>query len=79
MTGATVDRYGIKERGYLKPGYKADLTILDPKKLKVDETKPDAKPEGIVHVYINGQAVLKDCQYLGGTFGRVLLKDGTEV
>lgn len=79
MTGATVDRYGIKERGYLKPGYKADLTILDPEKLKVDETKPDAKPEGIVHVYINGQAVLKDCRYLGGTFGRVLLKDGTEV
>ena len=79
MTGATVDRYGIKNRGYLKAGYKADLTILDPEKIKVDESKPDARPEGIVHVYINGQAVLKDGQYLGGTAGRVLLKDGTEV
>ena len=29
MTGATVDRYDIANRGYLKPGYKADLTIID--------------------------------------------------
>ena len=37
MTGATADRYGIAERGYLKAGYKADLTVLDTKALSVDE------------------------------------------
>ena len=75
MTGATVDRFGIKDRGYIKPGYKADLTILDPEKLKVDESKPDFKPEGIEYVYVNGQAVLKEGQYQGGTFGQLILKE----
>ena len=74
MTGATVDRYHIKERGYLKPGYKADLTILDLDKLKVDENKPDFRPEGIIHVYINGKAVMKDSEYLGGKAGELVLR-----
>ena len=74
MTGATADRYGIPERGYLKPGYKADLTILDPKALRVDEKKPDAKPGGIIHVYVNGRAVLENGAYLGGKAGQIVLK-----
>ena len=74
MTGQTADRYGIPERGYIKPGYKADLTVIDLAHLKVDESKPDFRPEGIVHVYINGLPVLQDGRYLGGKAGRVLLK-----
>ena len=74
MTGATADRYRIPERGYLKPGCKADLTVLDLKKLKVDEKKPDFRPEGIVHVYVNGKAVLENGSYLGGRAGEVVLK-----
>ena len=74
MTGATADRFGIPERGYLKPGYKADLTVIDPNKLSVDESRPDAVPGGIVHVYVNGRAVLEDGVYLGGTAGQVVLK-----
>ena len=74
MTGATADRYGIPERGYLKPGYKADITVLDPAKLRVDEKKPDARPGGITHVYINGRAVLENGEYLGGRAGKVVLK-----
>ena len=74
MTGATADRYGIKERGYLKEGFKADISIVDPKKLSVDETKPDATPGGIHSVYINGKAVLKNGEYLGGTNGEFILK-----
>ena len=74
MTGATADRYGIPERGYLKPGYKADLTVLDPAALKVDESKPDFRPGGIAHVYVNGRAVLEDGVYRGGAAGEVVLK-----
>ena len=74
MTGATADRYGIRERGYLKPGFKADLTVLNLKKLSVNEKKPDAKPEGIEFVYINGAPVVKNGSYTGGTYGEVLLK-----
>ena len=58
----------------LKPGYKADLTVIDLKNISVDETKPDARPGGIVHVYVNGKPVLENGEYIGGRNGEVLLK-----
>ena len=77
MTGATADRYRIPDRGYLRPGCKADLTVLDLKGMKVNEKKPDFRPEGIVHVYVNGRAVLENGSYLGGCAGEVVLKKRT--
>ena len=74
MTGKTADRYKIPERGYLKEGYKADITVIDLDTMKVDESKPDFRPEGIVHVYVNGQAVMEDREYKGGKAGKVILK-----
>ena len=74
MTGATADRYGIPQRGYLKPGCRADLTIIDLDRMRVDEKKPDAKPGGIVHVYLNGKPVLLDGAYIGAQAGEVILK-----
>jgi N-acyl-D-aspartate/D-glutamate deacylase len=74
MTGKTADRYKIPERGYLKEGYKADITVIDLDGMKVDESKPDFTPEGIVHVYVNGQPVLQDSKYCGGRNGKVILK-----
>lgn len=74
MTGATVDRFGIRERGYLRPGYKADITVLDVNTMRVDEKKPDSNPGGIVHVFVNGQPVLRNGSYLGGRNGEIILK-----
>ncbi|MDO5434824.1 MAG: amidohydrolase family protein [Clostridia bacterium] len=74
MTGATADRYGIKERGYLRPGYKADITVIDPQTLSVDESRPDAVPGGIVHVCVNGRTVIRNGGYIGGKNGEVILK-----
>ncbi len=74
MTGATADRYQIPERGYLKPGYMADLTVLRADGLRVDESRPDFTPGGIEHVYINGVPVLEDGRYTGGRNGKVVLK-----
>ena len=74
MTGKTADRYKIPERGSLKEGYKADITVIDLDTMKVDESKPDFRPEGIVHVYVNGQAVMEDREYKGGKAGKVILK-----
>ena len=74
MTGLTADRFGISERGYLRPGYKADITVIDLDNMKVDESKPDFRPEGIVHVFVNGKAVMEDGKYLGGKAGEVVLK-----
>ena len=74
MTGATADRFRIPERGYLRPGFKADLTVLDLEKLRVDEKKPDFRPEGIVHVYVNGRAAVESGVYVGARSGEVVLK-----
>ncbi|MBQ1407608.1 MAG: amidohydrolase family protein [Eubacterium sp.] len=74
MTGLTAERYKMPERGYLKPGCKADITVIDLDHMKVDESKPDFKPEGIVHVYVNGQPVLENGSYIGGCAGEVVLK-----
>ena len=74
MTGKTADLFKIPQRGYLRPNYMADITVIDLDKMKVDESKPDFRPEGIVHVYVNGHPVMEDGKYLGGTSGKVVLK-----
>ena len=57
MTGAVADRFSISGRGYIKPGYYADITIFDETKLR--EGQPDQEqPFGIEKVYINGINVL---------------------
>lgn len=57
MTGAVAERFSIKERGYIKPGYYADLTVFDEQKLR--DGQPDQEqPFGIEKVYINGINVL---------------------
>ena len=74
MTGATADRYGIPQRGYLKPGCKADVTVLNIGTTRVDEKKPDARPTGIEYVFVNGQPVLENGSYVGGRAGKLVLK-----
>lgn len=57
MTGAVADRFSIKERGLIKPGFYADLTIFDEDKLR--NGKPGEQHSfGIEKVYINGIKVL---------------------
>ena len=57
MTGAVADRFSIPERGYLKPGFYADITVFDETEMK--EAVPDQeKSFGIRQVFINGRQVL---------------------
>jgi N-acyl-D-amino-acid deacylase len=57
MTGAVADRFSIKDRGLIKSGYYADMTVFDEIKLRNGE--PDQqKSFGIEKVYINGIQVL---------------------
>ncbi len=79
MTGKTADRYRISGRGYIKPGFKADLTVIDLEKISVNEQKSDERPKGIDSVYINGRAVMENGEYLGGCAGRILLKERSGV
>ena len=57
MTGAIADRFALKDRGYLKEGYFADLTVFDENAIKA-ATPDQGKPFGIDKVFINGELVL---------------------
>ena len=57
MTGATADRFSLHERGYIRAGYFADLTVFCEEELKT--AMPDQqKSFGIRKVWINGNIVL---------------------
>ena len=57
MTGATADRFMLKDRGYVKPGYFADFTVFDEDDTK-NATPDQTKSFGIKKVFINGELVL---------------------
>ncbi|MBO7604483.1 MAG: amidohydrolase family protein [Bacteroidales bacterium] len=59
MTGAVADRFSIPDRGYLKPGYYADITVFDEAEMK-DAIPDQEKSFGIKRVFINGRQVLSD-------------------
>ena len=48
--------------------------MIDRIRMKVDETKPDTKPDGIVHVIVNGKPVLENGSFTGIKAGEVVLK-----
>ncbi|HWR22489.1 MAG TPA: amidohydrolase family protein [Feifaniaceae bacterium] len=59
MTGATADRFRIKERGYLREGYFADVTVFDFDRIAAHGDLP-VKPEGVTHVFVNGRHAVKN-------------------
>ena len=59
MTGGVADRFSIPERGYVKPGYFADLTVFDEAEM-VSAVPDQEKAFGIRRVFINGKEVLCD-------------------
>lgn len=57
MTGGVADRFSIRERGYVREGYYADLTVFNEEKLKTGE-EDCGHSFGIEKVFINGTLVL---------------------
>lgn len=56
ITGAPASRFGMAQRGELRPGYIADITVFDPRKIasRASYATPEQAPEGILHVFRNG-------------------------
>jgi N-acyl-D-amino-acid deacylase len=56
ITGAPARRFNIERRGELRPGYAADITVFDPKRIASRATyaAPEQSPEGIFHVFKDG-------------------------
>lgn len=68
----------LKNRGELKVGYYADITIFDPAKIKDNSTfdKPHQYSTGMMHVFVNGIQVLKDGEHTGAKPGRFVKGPG---
>lgn len=76
MTSKSAAVIGLKDRGLLKEGYKADLVLFDFDKIidKGDYNDPNQYPVGIEYVIVNGEVVIKNGEDTGKRPGKVLRK-----
>ncbi len=67
MTGASAARYQITDRGYLRKGLAADITVFDNNTVRDNCTVHETEhaPDGIEAVFINGQQVVREGQVDG--------------
>jgi N-acyl-D-amino-acid deacylase len=74
MTGLPARRLGLKDRGVIRVGARADLVVFDPKVVADRATyqDPHRYPTGIEHVVVNGSVVVREGQHTGSLPGRVL-------
>ncbi len=68
----------IKKRGMLKVGNYADVVVFDPEKVEDKATfeKPHQYAVGVIHVFVNGEQVLKDGEHTGAMPGRFVKGPG---
>lgn len=78
MTGQPAARVGLQERGTLREGYFADITIFDPRTVRDRATfeNPAQYAEGIRYVLINGAFAVDEGQRTKELSGRVLRGPG---
>ena len=74
MTSWPAAKLGLRDRGWLKPGYCADVTIFDAATVHDESTfaDPHRYPRGIPYVIVNGQVVVDDGRFTAAPSGRVL-------
>ena len=74
MTSANTAKIGVFDRGLLRPGQWADITIFDAAKVIDNATydKPHQYPSGIEYVIVNGTPVLDAGKHMGTRPGAIL-------
>ena len=76
MTSVPTTRYGLRDRGLLRPGFAADVVVFDPTTIADCGTYTSrADPNGIRHVLVNGQQALLDGELTGVRAGQILRRD----
>ncbi|MCB0462634.1 MAG: D-aminoacylase [Flavobacteriaceae bacterium] len=78
LTSLPASNLKIKKRGSLTKGYFADLAIFNPETIQDHATfaEPHQYSTGMVHVFVNGEQVLKDGEHTGATPGQVVRGPG---
>jgi dihydroorotase/N-acyl-D-amino-acid deacylase len=78
FTSRPAARVGLTDRGILRPGLKADITIFDPVRIHDVSTFTDPMhySEGVMYVFVNGKAVVAGGQITSERPGDVLRGSG---
>ena len=78
LTSLPASNLKIKKRGSLIKGNFADLAIFNPETIQdhATFTEPHQLSTGMVHVFVNGELVLKDGEHTGAKPGRVVRGPG---
>ena len=78
MTSLPASHLKIRKRGILKPGQYADVVVFDPGRIQDLATidNPHRYARGVVHVFVNGTAVVKDGEHTGAKPGRCVRGPG---
>jgi N-acyl-D-amino-acid deacylase len=83
QTRDTAELYGLRDRGLLAPGFKADVNIIDYDNLKLlrpeivydlpgDARRLVQRADGYVATIVSGEVVLRNGEPTGALPGRVL-------
>lgn len=74
MTSLPAGFIGLQDRGLIREGFWADITVFDPETVgnRATYADPCQYPEGIKHVLVNGELVVEDGKHTGALPGRVL-------
>jgi len=78
MTSRPAARVGLHDRGILRPGMAADITVFDPAAIRDVATfeDPNHYSVGVRHVFVNGRAVVADGAITAERPGRPLRGPG---
>ena len=78
ITLMNAEKINIADRGLIKEGYWADVTLFDPETVtdKATFEKPQQYAEGIPYVIVNGAVVLDNYKHTGSRSGMVLRGPG---
>jgi N-acyl-D-aspartate/D-glutamate deacylase len=78
MTSANAAKIGLRDRGLLRPGNFADVTVFDPEHIadKATYFDPFQYPTGVVYALVNGKVILDQGKHTGERPGRALRHDG---
>jgi N-acyl-D-amino-acid deacylase len=74
MTSAGATKLGLMDRGILRPGFYADVTVFDPLNVREKATYFDPKrfPEGLEYVFVNGTLTIEHDRHTGALAGKPL-------
>lgn len=81
MSGLAADFLRLSDRGYIRPGVWADVAVLDLDDYRTTASyeNPHQYAQGVRHLLVNGGFAIRDGEFVDGSLGMPLRKDGTAV